>query len=353
MTRAGRFLARRVAAGIFTVLLLVALTFLIYRAVPSMPASFLYPNVQHINDYQVQHANHLFGLDRPLSVQYADYVWHLAQGDVGRFWSGSQIVDNARLEQQPIGPTLFAGMRVTLSIIIGGALIVVLIAVPLGLASGARINTWVDWLISFGALIAVCLHPRVLSLMLIRWIAPKGWVPVAGYCPLVKGAHDSCGGPGAWASHLLLAWVTFALLFLALYIRIIRAGVATALHEDYVRTARSKGAGEPRVLGRHVLPSVGLSVLTMVGMEVSTAIGICIYIETSFNFNGLGRMALQAMGGAESTVDLPFTLAIVTMITLFVVIGNLIVDLLYSVLDPRAAVEPRRERVKAAAGGLI
>lgn len=353
MTRVVRYLARRVAAGAFTVLLLVALTFLVYRAVPSQPASFIYPRVQHINDYQIQHANHLLGLDRPLSVQYADYVWHLAQGDVGRFWSGAQLVNNDRLVEQPIGPTLFAGMRVTLSIILGGAFIVVLLAIPLGLTAGARVGTWTDRVISIGALIGVCAHPRVLSLILIRFFGPKNWIPVGGYCPLVKGSRDICGGPVDWASHLLLAWFTFALLFLALYVRIIRAGVADTLHEDYVRTARSKGAGEPRVLGRHVLPSVGLSVLTMVGMEVSTAIGICIYLETSFNYNGLGRMALQAMGGAEATVDLPFTLAIVTMITLFVVVGNLAVDLLYAVLDPRAADEPRRGRVRAAAGSVF
>ena len=95
----------------------------------------------------------------------------------------------------------------------------------------------------------------------------------------------------------------------------IRVSVAETLHEDFVRTARAKGAGETRVMRRHVLPNATLQVLTMVGMEIGTAIGVCIYIEAVYGINGLGRLAVQAMGGATASIDLPLTLAIVTMIT--------------------------------------
>lgn len=352
MSRIGRFFVRRIAAAVFTLLVLIALTFLVVTAVPSQPATFVYPTSPHLTGYQIKHADHLLGADKPVAVRYFEYVKHLAQGDFGHQWSGVTLVHNDHLIEQPIGPQLFAASFVTLSIILGGGLIVLLIAVPLGLTAGARVGTWTDRLISLGALVGICTHPRVLGGVLIKLFAPHHSIPVAGYCPLFRGDY-LCGGPVDWATHLILPWVTFALLFLALYVRIIRAGVEEALHEDYVRTARSKGAGEPRVLTRHVLPSVGMSVLTMVGMEVSTALGVCIYIETSYSFYGLGRLAVLTMGGAEATIDEPFTVAIVAMITIFVVVGNLVVDFLYAVLDPRAGTEPRRGRGKLAAGGII
>lgn len=354
MRRVAQFFVRRIAAAIFTLLVLIALTFVVVTAVPSHPATFVYPQVleQQLSPYQIKHANHLLGADRPVAQRYISYVAHLARGDFGHQWNGVKLVNNDHLIEQPIGPQLFAASFVTLSIILGGGLIVLLIAVPLGLTAGARVGTWTDRLISFGALLGICTHPRVLGGVLIKLFAPHHSIPVSGYCPLLKRV-PGCGSPVDWATHLILPWVTFALLFLAIYVRIIRAGVDEALHEDYVRTARSKGAGEPRVLSRHVLPSVGLSVLTMVGMEVSTALGVCIYIETSFGFTGLGRLAVLTMGGAEATIDEPFTVAIVAMITLFVVIGNLVVDFLYAVLDPRADTEPRRSRRSVAAGGIV
>ena len=128
---------------------------------------------------------------------------------------------------------------------------------------------------------------------------------VAGYCPLVPDQGSLCGGLTDWTSHLILPWITFALLFLALYTRMIRLSVAETLHEDFVRTARAKGAGETRVLTFHVLPSASLRVLTMIGMEIGTAIGVAIFIEAAFGIRGLGRLAVGAMGGANRSLDLP------------------------------------------------
>ena len=141
-------------------------------------------------------------------------------------------------------------------------------------------------------------------------------------------------GTGRWAEHLILPWITFALLFVALYVRMIRASVAETEREDFVRTARAKGAGEMRVLAHHVLPNAGLRVLTMIGMEIGTAIGISIYIESAFQLSGLGRLSLQALAGTAA-LDLPLVLGIATVLTTIVVLGNLVVDLLYAAVDPR------------------
>lgn len=354
MTRVATFFLRRLGAALLTLLSLIAITFVVYWALPSTPATFLYdPN--HLRPDEIAKVNRAFGLDRPKIVQYGDYLWHLVHGDFGRSWTGSVLVDNSRVEQPPIGPQLFPEVRATLSIILGGAVLVVLLALPLGALAGTKVGSWRDRTISSATLLGICTHPMVLGLILSTELgaAHLGWLPSGGYCTFEKSPTSPCGGPYQWGLHLVLPWITFALLFLALYTRMIRVSVAETLHEDFVRTARAKGAAEARVLRSHVLPSATLRVLTMVGMEVGTAIGICIYIESAFGIEGLGREAVRAMGGAISSIDLPLTLAIVTMVTLIVVVGNLVVDVLYAVLGPRAGRETARGRTKSLLGGVF
>jgi peptide/nickel transport system permease protein len=353
--RLARYLVRRLAAALLTLLTLIAITFVIYWALPTTPAGFVYPYAQHLSNYQLGHANHLLGLDRSKPVQYLDYLKELAQGDIGRSWRGSQLVGNTRLEQPALGPTLYPGLRITLSIILGGAALVLLLAVPLGAFSGTRVGSLGDRVISTTTLVGICTHPMVLGLILatVFGAGHLGWVPTYGYCPIVRGPTDQCGGVGDWSAHLVLPWITFALLFLALYTRMIRASVAETLHEDFVRTARAKGASSARVVAHHVLPPAGLRVLTMIGMEIGTAFGICIYIESAFGMTGLARQAVFAMGGATSQIDLPFTLGIVVLVTLIVVIGNFLVDALYAVFDPRTGRESARGSDKPLLGGVF
>lgn len=354
MKRVATYFVRRLASALFTLLALIAITFVVYWALPSEPATFIY-DPQHVTSGEIAKVNHLFGLDRPKIVQYGDYLWQIAHGNFGKSWSGSELVDNSRLDQPAIGPQLFPEVRATLSIILGGAALVVLLALPLGGIAGTRVGSWRDRTISTGTMIGICTHPMVLGLILATVFGGEhlGWLPGAGYCTFSASPQSTCSGPSQWALHLILPWITFALLFLALYTRMIRASVAETLHEDYVRTARAKGASETRVLRHHVLPSASLRVLTMVGMEVGTAIGVCIYIESAFGIEGLGRESVRAMGGALTSIDLPLTLAIVTMITLIVISGNLIVDLLYAVFDPRAGRETARGRTKSLVGGVF
>jgi peptide/nickel transport system permease protein len=350
-----RYLSRRLAAGLFTLLALIAITFVIYWALPTTPASFVYPYAQHLTSYQLDHANHLLGLDRSKPVQYVDYLKQLAHGDIGRSWRGSQLVENTRLDRPALGPTLYPGLRITLSIILGGAALVLLLAVPLGAYAGTRVGSLGDRVVSTATLVGICTHPMVLGLVLATLLGAGhlGWVPTYGYCPIFRGETDQCGGLADWSAHLVLPWVTFALLFLALYTRMIRASVADTLHDVYDRTARAKGASAARVVGHHVLPPAGLRVLTMVGMEIGTAFGICVYIESAFGMTGLARQAVFAMGGATSQIDLPFTLGIVVLVTLIVVVGNFLVDMLYAFFDPRTGRESARGRDKPLVGGVF
>ena len=179
------------------------------------------------------------------------------------------------------------------------------------------------------------------------------WLPIGGYCTFVQARGAAGLAPGRLSAvrrarstgrqSLILPWFTFAFLFLALYTRMIRASVSESLHEDYVRTARAKGARERRVMARHVLPNASLRVLTMVGMDIGTALGVAVFVEFAYGFFGLARLSINAMTGdptAEAT-DLPMLLAVVTVIALIVVIGNLIVDTLYAVVDPRTGAADR------------
>jgi peptide/nickel transport system permease protein len=148
---------------------------------------------------------------------------------------------------------------------------------------------------------------------------------------------------------MVLPWITFALLFLALYTRMVRASVAETMPEDYVRTARAKGASEFQIVTRHVLPNASLRILTMIGMEIGTAIGVCVYIESAYGMSGLANASIQAMLG----LDLPTILGVVAATTLIVVVGNLAVDALYAVIDPRIRFNIERTRSKSLAGGVI
>jgi peptide/nickel transport system permease protein len=250
----------------------------------------------------------------------------------------------------------------------GGAVLVVLLSLPLGAVSGSRIGSWADRVISFTALVLLAMHPMLLGLILRSAGGRVDWLPTSGYCTFVEhpapplptglvvtpgSLPQPCGGPVDWATHLILPRLTFALLFLALYTRMIRASVAETIEEDFVRTARAKGASQLRVLGRHVLPSAGIRVLTMVGMEIGTAIGVCVYIESAFSMRGLGSAAVFELGGGSLFLDLPYLLAIVVLITLIVIVGNLVVDLLYAALDPRVGVQRGTQRTKSLVGGVF
>ena len=352
MRRLLAFFVRRLAGALFTLIVMITLTFALFWAIPSDPATWVYPTAQHLTDYQIRHANHLLGVDRPLVEQWADYLWHLLRFDFGTQWSGAQLIE-PKLTEVPIGPQLASAVPQTLSIILGGALLVVLLAVPLGAISGRRIGSVSDRTIALLALIGICTHPMVVGLTLSTALGGHlHWFPQGGYCPLIAGSDSICGGPVDWASHLILPWMTFALLFLALYTRMIRATVAETMHADYIRTARAKGVGETRVMTRHVLPNAGLRILTMVGMEIGTAIGVCIFIEAAYGFEGLGKMSVTALFGTAA-LDLPLILAVVTVITTIVVIGNLLVDLLYAIIDPRAGQALRDKETKSLAGGII
>src|SRR2546430_14056628 len=220
---------------------------------------------------------------------------------------------------------------VTASLVFGGAVFWMLIALPVGILSALRPRSLLDRIAMVFVLIGISAHPVWIGLLFAYFLGFKAGVfPITGYCDFINPSGD-CGGPVQWAYHLILPWATFAFLFAALYVRMIRANVMEALGEDYVRTARAKGAPEWLVMRSHVLRNAMLPVVTMLGMDVSIALGGAIFTESVYGLPRLGKTALQAIDG----FDLPVTQGVVVFATLCVISINLLVDLLYAWIDPR------------------
>jgi peptide/nickel transport system permease protein len=183
-----------------------------------------------------------------------------------------------------------------------------------------------------GVLIGISLHPVFIGLMLSFLIGYEAHLtPIAGYANFFGGLYGAPGGPIQWAYHLILPWITLAILNAAIYVRMIRANVMETMNEDYVRTARAKGAPEGRVMRSHILRNSLLPVVTILGMDIGLALGGAIFTESIYSLPGLGRQVLQSY----NNFDLPVILGIVVFSTLCIIVFNLLVDLLYAWIDPR------------------
>jgi peptide/nickel transport system permease protein len=237
-------------------------------------------------------------------------------------------------------------LPITASLVFGGMLLCLLIAVPIGLISALRPRSLIDRGSMLFVLIAISCQPFWLGLMLSYLLGVRAHAfPVGGYCDFTyhELSPNLCGGPRFWAYHLILPWVTFAALFAAFYARMIRASLLEQLGEDYVRTAQAKGAGPRRILRAHIFRNAALPVITMVGMDVGVAFAGALFIETAFTLGGMGQLLVRSLANS----DLPVILGIVLVVSFAVVVANLVVDILYSVLDPRIRLHGPGDSVQA------
>ncbi len=324
------FAVRRIVTAVMLLLLLTLITFVIFYRIPAEPGRILVGEKAPMS--KVREANHKLGADRPLPEQYGMFLWRLVRGDLGVTWD---TVGDPQGEQH-VRPLLLDSAGVTASVLIGGVVLLILIAVPLGSLAALREGTPLDRLSTVAVIACVSLPPAVVGLLLKTFVARElGLAPQDGYCNLVPHGVELCGGFHDWAAHLILPWLTFALFFGALYMGMTRTRMINELGQPYVRTARAKGAGELRVVGRHALRNAILPLVTMLAMDVGTALGISVYVETVFGLPGLGSLWLHSLGGQIGGFDLPVILGLVVFTGLIVIVANLAVDLLYGVIDPR------------------
>jgi peptide/nickel transport system permease protein len=220
---------------------------------------------------------------------------------------------------------------VTAALVFGGAIFWLTLSIPIGIISALRPRSLIDRAGMVFVLIGLSAHPVWIGLIFAYFIGYKlELTPITGYADFFNPSQEH-GGPVQWGYHMLLPWSTFAILFAALYVRLIRANVMETMNEDFVRTARAKGAPERQVIRSHILRNSMLPIVTILGMDIGLALGGAIFTESIYSLPGLGRQVLQSY----ENFDLPVIQGIVVFSTLCIILINLIVDLLYAVVDPR------------------
>jgi peptide/nickel transport system permease protein len=315
-----RYLVRRLLWAGVLFIAVTMVSYIIFFLVPAEPARLIC-GAQCPPD-QVERVRKEVGLDRPVWQQYASFL----EGIVVH-----QSLGRSYATRQPVTEIIKDAAPVTASIIVGGVIIWMMIALPIGILSALRPRSLLDRSAMAFVLLGISAHPVWIGLILIYFVGYKaGLTPLGGYCDLFNPSTE-CGGPVKWAHSLVLPWVTFALLYAALYTRMIRATVLETMNEDYIRTARAKGATELVVMRSHILRNAMLPIVTLLGLDIGLLLGGAIFTETVFGLPGLGRSALQALNG----FDLPTVMGITVFATFAVIVCNLIVDLLYAVIDPR------------------
>jgi peptide/nickel transport system permease protein len=266
---------------------------------------------------------HNLGLDRPVIAQYGSFLWRALHGDFGYSYTNAE----------PVTSLISNGLPVTASLVIGGAVLWLFMGVGIGVLAATRPRSMMDrtatgFSLFFYSMPTFLLGEVLLLLFFFRLhLIGIDLFPGAGYTPLLQD-------PVEWARHLLLPWFTIALVTAATYVRLTRGSMLDVLGEDYIRTARAKGLSRRRVIYRHGLRAGLTPVVTQFGIDVGTLLGGAIVTENVFGLPGLGELAISAL----SKQDLPTVIGLVLMASAFVVVANIVVDILYSVLDARVRV---------------
>lgn len=323
-----RFVVRRLLWALFLFVAATVVTYLIFFVIPGDPALIAAGSGASATPQFLAHVRHELHLDLPIYQQYWLFVWNMIRhGSLGYSFRNGASVRWVVGQDAPV----------TASLVLGGVVCWLAISVPLGILSAVRQRSLVDRA-GMGFVLVGVSAPAVWIGLILAYVFgfELGWTPIAGYCDFFP-SHQAgdCSGPGQWAYHLILPWLTFMFAFAALYVRLIRSSVLEAMTEDYVRTARGKGASGRRVLVYHVLRNSLLPIVTILGMDLGLALGGAVFTESVFNLPGLGADLVTA----ASSDDLPLVVGIVVFATIAVIVCNLVVDVAYAWLDPRIRLE--------------
>ncbi|RGC70405.1 Glutathione transport system permease protein GsiC [Micromonospora sp. MW-13] len=322
-----RFLVKRLLSAALTLFAVSVFSFLMFFALPRDPVTGMCP--KNCNPERLERVRQELGLRDPLITQYAGYMKGIVTGrDLGSAQGGrcdAPCLGWSYVTNEAVSDTIARVLPVTLSIVIPAAILWLLLGVGLGMVSALRRGTWLDRLaIGFSLTGASLQLYFVGAVLLLVFVYNLRLLPVPSYTSLFDN-------PVKWASGLVLAWVALAFLYSAIYARLSRAQMLETLSEDFVRTARAKGLTKPKVYGRHALRAAITPVVTIAGLDVGGALGGTVITETTFGIQGLGRTAVDAVRAG----DLPTIMATVLIAAVFVVLANVLVDLLYAAIDPR------------------
>ena len=330
------YVIRRLVAVVGMLVVISFATFALYFASPTDPAS--YTCGRQCTAEIIEANRHALGFDQPVHVQYLDFLRGLVSDrsfpdDQEQARRAPETIAHCPapclgysfVRQQPVTELVAAGVPITVSLTIGGFVLWTVIGVAGGCLAAVNKGRFLDRAIVGASLVAYSLPTFFIGLLLLTFVAIR-WrlVPVPAYVPLTDN-------PLLWAQGLLLPWLTLAMVFAAGYVRLTRAFMIEALGEDYVRTARAKGVGRAAVVVKHALRATLTPLVTMAGLDLGALLGGMVVVEQVFGFNGLGRLAVQSV----VNVDLPTIVALVLVAATAYTLANLVVDLLYGVIDPR------------------
>jgi peptide/nickel transport system permease protein len=317
-----RYVIRRLLWAFVLLIAVTIVTYVIFFLVPANPARLAAG--QSATPERIREVEEFLGLNEPVYVQYGKFLERLVlHGELGHSF----------ITRRSVNDDIYAAAPVTASLVFGGMILVLLIAVPIGIFSALRPRSLIDRAAMTYVLIGISLPSFWIALVLSYVIGFKlGWTPIATYCEVFSPPEATqCGGIVDWAYHMILPWTALAIVIAGTYVRFVRAEVLETMSQDYVRTARAKGAPERRVMTRHILRNGMLPVVTMLGMDIGLLLGGAIFIETVFALPGLGRTAILSVG----QFDLPLLQGVVIFGAVAIIIFNLMVDLVYAWIDPR------------------
>ena len=312
-----RYLIRRTISAVIVIWAVATLVFFMLRAVPGDPFRAM------LADVDPQAADELrrkFGLDRPMYIQYFLWMGRMAQGDLGNSIYGSNV-SVSRIIAEAFPRTLsLAGLAFVISLIL---------AISAGIVSAVRKNSTLDHAFTFFAFLGLSMPDFWLGILLIIVFAVNlQWLPAIGYVPLSKGFWP-------WLSHLILPAIAAGTPFSAIVARMTRSAMLEVLNSEYIKVARAKGLTEQSIVFRHALKNALIPVVTVMGIAFALLMSGAVIVENVFAIKGLGRVLIQGILNR----DYPVVQGAILVVAVIFVFTNLLVDVLYTVIDPRIRYE--------------
>jgi peptide/nickel transport system permease protein len=307
------YVVRRVIATIPVMAIVALFVFSLLYIAPGDPAAVIAGDQATPQD--VERIRQSLGLDRPFLVRFGEWVWNILNGDLG-----VSIFTNL-----PVTTMIQQRIEPTLSLMVLTLVLAITIAVPMGVVAAWKQGTWIDRAVMGFAVLGFSVPVFVVGYVLAYIFALElEWFPVQGYTPFNRGFFP-------WIENLILPAVALGGVYIALIARITRATMLEVLQQDYIRTARAKGAGQTNILFLHALKNAAVPIVTVIGIGVALLIGGAVVTESVFAIPGLGRLTVDAI----LRRDYPVIQGVILLFSFVYVLVNLVIDLLYTLFDPR------------------
>lgn len=307
------YIARRLLATVPVMVMVAVVVFAMLRLTPGDPAAILAGD--DATGAQLEAIRQSMGLDQPILTQFGVWMGQLARGDLGvSLLSGKPVLD---LIGNRVGPTL--------ALALATIVVTVIVAVPMGIVAARKRGKLLDRLVMTLSVFGFSVPTFVIGYLLIYLLALKlGWFPVQGYKP-------AAGGFWPFAHRLVLPTLALSGIYIALVARITRSSIIEVMGEDFIRTARAKGARERAILLRHALRNAAVPIVTIIGIGIASLITGVVVTESVFNLPGLGRLVVEAVLAR----DYPVIQGLILLFSFTYILINLVVDVLYTMFDPR------------------